>query len=249
MTPAIKKLIFFIILVVAALLLGRVVSVEKPRTTVPEMAQYTAASVGLSFTYPTGPQGYAVSQQATLPANGALTTITLTPVDPRVPVGGEAPASITINVFDNTDKLQPNVWAMKNGEESGLARKRTEPVEAVVGGANAVRFMADGLYASEQVVVAHAGYIYVFSGEYLAESSVIRDDFVKLIESVTFVPTGIESTAKLNIDVVCTSALAYMTFPDGAAADAFVADCKEGKHPEVIERYKKDIGLGDGAAV
>ncbi len=55
--------------------------------------------------------------------------------------------------------------------------------------------------------------------------------------------------AKININVVCEGALAYMTFTDGAAADAFVAECKEGKHPEVIEQYKAQIGVGDGKAI
>lgn len=54
---------------------------------------------------------------------------------------------------------------------------------------------------------------------------------------------------KLNIEVVCQSALSYMTFPDGSSADKFVEDCKEGKYPEVIERYKTDMGLGDGAEI
>lgn len=54
---------------------------------------------------------------------------------------------------------------------------------------------------------------------------------------------------KLDINAVCEGALAYMTFPNGAAAEQFVADCKEGKYPEVIERYKADMGLGDGAAI
>lgn len=57
------------------------------------------------------------------------------------------------------------------------------------------------------------------------------------------------SAQKLNIDEVCQGALAYMTFPDGKAAEAFVADCKAGKHPEVIERYKKDNGMSDGATI
>ena len=57
------------------------------------------------------------------------------------------------------------------------------------------------------------------------------------------------SSGKLNINVVCESALAYMSFTDGASADKFVAECKEGKHPEVIERYKKDMNLGDGANI
>lgn len=57
------------------------------------------------------------------------------------------------------------------------------------------------------------------------------------------------SSGKLNINVVCESALSYMTFPDAASADAFVAECKEGKHPEVIEHYKTQTNLGDGAAL
>lgn len=57
------------------------------------------------------------------------------------------------------------------------------------------------------------------------------------------------AVGKINIDAVCQGALAYMTFTDGASADAFVAECKEGKHPEVIERYKADMNLGAGAEI
>lgn len=61
--------------------------------------------------------------------------------------------------------------------------------------------------------------------------------------------SGPKVQGKLNINAVCEGALAYMTFTDGASADAFVAECKEGKHPEVIEQYKLQMGLGDGAAI
>lgn len=54
---------------------------------------------------------------------------------------------------------------------------------------------------------------------------------------------------KLNINVVCEESLMYMTFENGQKADEFVADCKEGKHPEVIEQYKERMGLGDGATI
>lgn len=57
------------------------------------------------------------------------------------------------------------------------------------------------------------------------------------------------SSGKININVVCEGALAYMTFTSGAAADQFVKECKEGKYPEVIEQYKVQMGLGDGAAI
>lgn len=56
-------------------------------------------------------------------------------------------------------------------------------------------------------------------------------------------------SGKIDINAVCEGALSYMTFPDGASADAFVAECKEGKRPEVIEKYKADMNLGDGAAI
>jgi hypothetical protein len=54
---------------------------------------------------------------------------------------------------------------------------------------------------------------------------------------------------KIDINAVCDGALAYMTFPDGAAADAFLVECKEGKRPEVIEQFKQQMNLGDGAEV
>lgn len=54
---------------------------------------------------------------------------------------------------------------------------------------------------------------------------------------------------KININEVCESALIRMTFPDGAAAEKFVAECKEGKHPEVIEQFKAEMNLGGGAQI
>lgn len=60
---------------------------------------------------------------------------------------------------------------------------------------------------------------------------------------------GMPAQGKLNIDAVCQGALAYTTFPDAASASVFVQDCKDGKHPEVIERYKADMNLGDGATI
>ena len=57
------------------------------------------------------------------------------------------------------------------------------------------------------------------------------------------------SNSKLDINVVCEQSLMYKSFPDGESAAQFVAECKEGKHPEVIEEYKERNNLGDGAAI
>lgn len=55
--------------------------------------------------------------------------------------------------------------------------------------------------------------------------------------------------SKIDINAVCEGALAYMTFENGEAADKFVADCKAGEHPEVIERYKADMNIDAGAQI
>lgn len=55
--------------------------------------------------------------------------------------------------------------------------------------------------------------------------------------------------AKLDINTVCEGALAYMSFPDGESAEQFVAECKAGEHPEVIERYKAEMNLGNDATI
>jgi hypothetical protein len=80
-----------------------------------------------------------------------------------------------------------------------------------------------------------------------------NDQWMKYNMKGLFTVTKVlESTivqGKLNIDAVCKGALAYMTFPDAASADAFVAECKAGKHPEVLERYKAQLNVGEGAAI
>lgn len=57
------------------------------------------------------------------------------------------------------------------------------------------------------------------------------------------------SAGKLNINVICDGALAYMTFSDGASAAKFVSECKEGKHPEVIEQYKAQMNISNDAVI
>ena len=65
----------------------------------------------------------------------------------------------------------------------------------------------------------------------------------------TFDVVEAEAQGKLNIKVVCEQALAYMTFPDAKSAEVFVSECVEGKHPEVVQKYKADLNLGTGATI
>jgi hypothetical protein len=66
-------------------------------------------------------------------------------------------------------------------------------------------------------------------------------------ESATIPATT--TAAKINIDAICAGALAYMTFPSSTEADTFVQECKDGKHPEVIDKWKSDNGIQDDKAI
>lgn len=61
--------------------------------------------------------------------------------------------------------------------------------------------------------------------------------------------TGGTPQGKIDINAVCEGALAYMSFPSGAEAEVFVQECKEGKHPEVIEQWKVQVGITDDRAI
>lgn len=217
-------------------------------------ASYENARLGLAFTYKDDTTGYVLEERPTDQSAGApIATITLTPYEDyqrmqtNPPIGGEGPAGIAVNVFANTEKQFPLAWAMARPEYSGYNLKISPDEELVVGGANALSYTADGLYPARYVIVAHGSYMYVFTGQYLDPDSNLRRDFDALLPTIRFVPEAVP-TGKIDAKVACESALAYMTFPDGASADAFVADCIEGKHPEVFERYRQDQGM-DAAAM
>ena len=68
-------------------------------------------------------------------------------------------------------------------------------------------------------------------------------------ESLVENPANTETAAKIDINVVCDGALAYMTFQSGAEAEAFVEACKRGEHPEVIDQWKVQMGITDDRAI
>ena len=168
---------------------------SNPITTQNQTTTYTDES-GLQFDYRTGPEGYvlgkALPSVETTSSNVFLRTVYLTSTADtiqEVPVGGEGPQMITVHIYKNTKNQSSSVWANANPSASGIDRKMGEPQETVVGGANAVRYMADGLYATDTVVVAHGGYMYVIGGMFIDEESQIRKDFGSFLDSIRFVQT------------------------------------------------------------
>lgn len=226
------------------------------------LAQYEDATTNIAFDYPAGPDGYTVDDLTAL-AGAEASDVELVQVlrimntnekyELENSEGGrEGLPAMQLMVFRNTRNQSASMWVDAFPRFSNIELLLGEVNrDAVVGGANAVRYTTDGLYVTDMVAVASGEFIYLFSGAYLEPDSVIHEDFKALVDSVRFIPADGASAgvgAKIDVRVACESALAYMMFETGEESEQFVSECIAGEHPEVIERYIESLGL-DGAAV
>ncbi len=237
---------------------------EKPETKERDirLGQFEDRSIEVAFDYPKGSDGYVIDDLSSFvgeESEGVEVVKVYRIMNQQEKVelensegGREGPPVMQLMVFRNDLNQTPSMWVDAFSRFSNIEMVMGEvDRDAVVGGANAVRYTTDGLYMADNVVVANGEYIYHFTGSYHEANSVIHQDFKGIIDSVRFVPAvgaGGEAGAKIDVRVACESALAYMLFETGEQADQFVAECVAGEHPEVIERYINDRGL-DGASI
>jgi hypothetical protein len=76
-----------------------------------------------------------------------------------------------------------------------------------------------------------------YSEGYQEADSIVKSDPLKVFTVQNSV------SGRLNIDAVCEAIRSLMTFPDSISADTFATECKEGKHPEVIEKYETQTNV------
>ncbi len=168
-----------------------VVDDEDTKQTEVKKAEYP--ELGFKFAYITGSDGYTLMEPEASVEGGPIKTLMLVhandlPQFENPPQGGEGPATITIQVFLNTQKQFPRQWAEANNAYSNIGLMMGEVSEAVVGGANAIRYKADGLYASNVAIFASGNKMYVVQGAYRDESDPTARDFESLLNTITFIP-------------------------------------------------------------
>lgn len=255
-----KNALIALVLLLGIVLVGYVLVQNREVADTVDDATYTTFTdrdTGVQFAYKTAPDGYVLDDLTSFSrekVEGTEVAKVYRIMNAREKAelessegGREGPPTINVLVFKNLKNQSASMWVDDFGTFSNIGLA-VGPVDrdAVVGGAHAVTYRIDGLYQADTVVVAHGGYIYVFSGAFLKEGADIHQDYLKLIDSVEFLPAAPQ--VKIDPHVACESALAYMTFASGDEAKAFVESCVRGEHPEVIERYVKDMDV-DGAAI
>ena len=157
----------------------------------PQSATWKDDELGIQFSYAMVPSGYVLEERAPINAKNNLEKVlTLFRAEDKlkeIPIGGEWPPVISISIFTNLQKEQPRSWADKNTEYSNINLKMGEVIEISVGGKKAIRYTADGLYASENVVALHEDKIYVITGQFIDQGSDIRRDFESVLSSIRFI--------------------------------------------------------------
>ena len=161
--------------------------------------QYKDAVSGLTFSYRAGSDAYILLEQDSndITAETHVKTVTLmrlneyeevlASTEPR-----EGPPAIQLHVFENPNQLSPNAWAEEYLAYSNFNLIIGDSEETTVSGAEAITYRADGLYVSENYVVVHGDNAYVLTGQFLDESSDIRQDFAELVSSITFTTSSVQ---------------------------------------------------------
>jgi len=257
MTDMKHTILSVIVLIIVALLGAYLLKSSPISDKGSEARTYTLESEGLAFTYRGGTNGYQLEEQDISGLENTLLkkSISLVPTmdyeDQKNRVGGEGSPSLHLAVYTNDLKQSTSMWLDAHPSESNSALIVGDTTEMVVGGANAVGYTIDGLYRTDMVVIVNGEYVFVASASYEDSDSVTKVDFPTWLQSFNFIPIAEQLGApqgKIDVDVACKSALTYSLFQSGEEADRFVAECKEGKHPDVIERYLQGLGV-DGAVI
>lgn len=224
------------------------------------LEQFEDPAVELAFDYLGGPDGYIIDDLSDFSSEESQTIEVVKMYRimnkkekfelENSEVAREGSPAIQVTVFRNDQNQSADVWIDSYPQFSNISLLLDEvsPTE-IAGGVNAIRYRTDGLYVSDNVVVANGDFIYHFIGSYLEPDSFIHQDFKGIVDSVRFIPRknmDVEVGARIDVQAACENALAYMLFQTGEAADQFVAECVAGEHPDVIESYIDDMG-SDGA--
>lgn len=151
------------------------------------LLHYANALYGLSFTYPST---YVLSEMdAAGSAVRAHHIITLMrKADLPLPVNGEGPPSITIEVYQNDlDKQTTEGW-IKNTSASNFKLGEGRLASTTISSISALSYRWSGLYEGTTIVLARPDWVYSFTVTYLEMGAPIVQDFVALRDSVRIFP-------------------------------------------------------------
>jgi len=185
------KTILTILAVIALLVAGNYIYAKMNNTVAtPDtngqsaLGTYHSATYGISFQYP---DSYVLAERES--GNGERAQHTITLMDKtaaaNIPVGGEGPPAITIDIFQNNlEKQTVENWINNSSASNYKLSPDGTLTQASVAGAPALAYGWDGLYRGASIVFAHKQNIVMLSMTSLTAEDQIIFDFANLVASM-----------------------------------------------------------------
>lgn len=144
---------------------------------------YSSDIYGISFSYPSN---YVLGEQdiATSDLQKYHEISLIDKNDLPVPINGEGPPAITIDLYKNDiNEYTAEGWA-NNSKQSNLKLGEGRIATTSISGFPAISFRWSGLYEGTTIVLSKTSFIYTFNVTYLEIGAPIIQDFVKIKDSI-----------------------------------------------------------------
>ena len=155
------------------------------------VARFTDDLSGLTFEYPEGENGYVVLEQEGNSSEPELVKrlVIMQQADYQSVLGGEreggeGPASIVVQIYQNSSNLTPREWIERYPGASNFPLITGKINEDDIAGQNAITYEADGLYASRNAVFASGSMIYHVNGQFMDRESDLYQTYNQILESL-----------------------------------------------------------------
>lgn len=146
--------------------------------------RYTSAEHGLSFSYP---MGYVLTEQEVGSGQEAHHQIMLVRAgDEIAPEGGEGPAAVTIDIYENRRGTGSAKDWMTKTDQSNFRLGPGTYEETDVDGEPAYAYAWSGLYEGRTTVLAHGNDIVAISVTYLSPSDDLLTVYADVLASLRF---------------------------------------------------------------
>lgn len=152
---------------------------------------FTSSSTGISFIYP---GTYHLEEKNTGTGERSRFTIVLmedTEENKAVRDGTapprEGPVTITIDAFQNNlDSYTAESWIRGTNDSNYKLSPDGVIEETAISGEKALKYRWSGLYEGETYALAQGDWIFALSVTYMSKEDLIRTDFQKILDTVTF---------------------------------------------------------------
>lgn len=147
------------------------------------MKQYANTVYGLSFSYP----ATYVLNETEAPGSALRKHHIITLIrteDLPLPVDGEGPPAITVNIYQNNLDNQTTEKWIRGSNASNFKLGDDILASTTIGGLPALSFRWSGLYDGTTIALARPDWIYAFTVTYFEMGAPIVQDFVTIRDSV-----------------------------------------------------------------